>query len=76
MSLSQFNDVTVTPIRDGSWRVASVKSQSRAFKKMSHALAFARALAFTGGHRMVVEGPDGVKVLQDRKSLTYPKLDH
>jgi hypothetical protein len=72
----QHNDVNVSQIPSGSWLVdpGTALAPNRVFKKRDHAIAWARALAFSTGVRMFIHGPDGIAVLQAKESLTYPLM--
>jgi hypothetical protein len=73
----QRNDLRVSQLPSGSWLVARVADNlpTRVFRLKAHAIAYARALAFTGDVRLCIYGPDGVGVIQAKESLTYPRLD-
>lgn len=70
-------NIHVKQMASGSWRVSegalqSPKLPKRTFKIRGHAIAFGRALAFSGGSRLYIHGPDGIGALQTKASLTYP----
>ena len=73
----QRNDVSVSQLASGSWLVERLTKNppQRVFKMKDHAIAFARALAYSGSVRLCIYGPDGVGVIQAKESLTYPCLN-
>ena len=69
------NDIHVVQAESGSWLVTegSWLPPFRVFRKKSHAMAFAAAVAWSRGVEMLVHGPDGSQTRRDRASLTYPR---
>lgn len=72
----QPHDINVSQITSGSWLVdqSMARAPKRVFKKKDHAIAFARALAFSGGARMYIHGPDGTAMLQVKETVPFPLL--
>jgi hypothetical protein len=56
----------------GFWNVSGDVGQSRSFRIRAHAVAFARALAFTTKSTLFFHDADGSSVRQTRASMTYP----
>lgn len=72
----QNSEIHVAQISNGTWTVSKVigREPTMAFTVKGHAVAFGRALAFSGSRRLFVRGADGIAVLQTEASLTYPLL--
>jgi hypothetical protein len=72
------NDIHVVQAESGSWLVREGcwvgcwLPPIRVFRVMSHAMAFASAVAWSRGVEMLVHGPDGRQTRSVRASLTYP----
>jgi hypothetical protein len=66
------NVIYVSPIVDSKWQVVGGEHDARLFGFREHALAFARALAYSTRSVLIVLEEDGSEVLQSRASMTYP----
>jgi hypothetical protein len=68
--------IRVTRRRDGAWAVfrGSRGLVLLAFRLKTHAVAYARAVSFSGQLRLFVDDKCGIAVRQSSASLTYPRL--
>lgn len=68
--------IRVTRRSDGAWAVfrGSQGLVLLAFRLKTHAIAYARAISFTGRLALFVDDKFGIGVRQSCASLTYPKI--
>lgn len=68
--------IRVTRRRDGSWTVFRGPHSLilLAFRLKAHAIAYARAVSFSGKLILFVDDKSGVAIRQSSSSLTYPML--
>ncbi len=68
--------IRVTRRKDGAWAVfrGSQGLVLLAFRLKTHAVAYARAISFSGKLALFVDDTCGIGVRQSSSSLTYPRL--
>lgn len=73
-AIRQRRDVHVARGPETTWLVrrGGQPAELASYRLKAHAMAFARALAFSAGVEMIVHDPNGVVTRHSRASLTYP----
>ena len=68
--------IRVTRRSDGAWAVfrGSQGLSLLAFRLKTHAVAYARAVSFSGKLALFVDDKCGIGVRQSSASLTYPRI--